>query len=131
LNGHVFTVIGVTPKNFRGVNIGLEPELWAPLMMRRQLVPGSPNLDARGNHWMLFTIGRLKPNVTLHQAEAECNAIYAQLAKEYPGLYIGQSLKLYPESSATLHPMVRGPLMAGMGVMFVWLRSCCCWPVRM
>src|SRR5262245_26968986 len=40
LNGHPFTVIGVTPPDFFGVTVGESPDLWAPAMMRAQFYPG-------------------------------------------------------------------------------------------
>jgi hypothetical protein len=40
LNGHPFTIIGVTPPDFFGVTVGEAPALWAPMMMSAQLSPG-------------------------------------------------------------------------------------------
>src|SRR5499426_67054 len=40
LNGHPFTVIGVTPPEFFGAIVGEAPDLWAPMMMSEQISPG-------------------------------------------------------------------------------------------
>src|SRR5262245_28107506 len=40
LNGHPFTIIGVTPPEFFGAVVGEAPDLWAPMMMSEQISPG-------------------------------------------------------------------------------------------
>ncbi|HEU0177797.1 MAG TPA: ABC transporter permease [Blastocatellia bacterium] len=71
-----FTVIGVMPPTFafpKGV------DLWTPLL---------PSMDKRGvesrGYTFLQAVGRLKPGVTLDQAEADLNTIIARLAEQYP-----------------------------------------------
>ncbi|MBO0862395.1 MAG: ABC transporter permease [Chloracidobacterium sp.] len=71
-----FTVVGVMPSTFafpRGV------DLWTPLKvgMSQRLFEG------RGATF-LQAVGRLKPGVTLYQAEADLNTIIARLAEQYP-----------------------------------------------
>lgn len=85
LNRHAFTVIGVAPKGFSGTNTGIASELWAPMMMVEQLKLDE-SLNERGNHWILFVIGRLKPGVTMAQARESCNALMANLIREYPDI---------------------------------------------
>jgi predicted permease len=117
LNGHAFTVVGVAPPGWYGPNRGLEPELWAPLEMRHVLIPGS-SVDLRGNHWLLFTIGRLRSGATIEQARAELEAILAGFEEQNPGYYEGRYVLLLPEREAGLHPMVRGVLSTGLGLVF-------------
>ncbi len=117
LNGHSFTVVGVAPQGWYGPNRGLEPELWAPLEMRHVLMPGS-SVDLRGNHWMLFTIGRLRPGASIEQARAELEAILAGFGEQNPGYYEGRYVHLLSEREAGLHPMVRGVLSTGLGLVF-------------
>jgi len=83
LNKRDFTVIGVAPEGFRGSWVGLELDLWAPLMMSPQLSQMVDPLNWRDNHW-LSVIGRLKDGVTFEQAQANAQNIAAQLAKDYP-----------------------------------------------
>ena len=40
LNGHPFTIIGVTPPEFFGAVVGEAPAFWAPMMMTAQISPG-------------------------------------------------------------------------------------------
>lgn len=84
LNGHPFTIVGITPRGFQGTTL-LKPDLWVPMSMVAQATPRmSPNmLTSRGSVW-LFMGGRLKPGVTPTQASAEATAIGAALEREYP-----------------------------------------------
>lgn len=67
INGHPFTVIGVTPPGFRSVVAGNAPDVFAPMMMKPQVTPGWNDLDNRRSRW-LNIIGRLKPGVSREQA---------------------------------------------------------------
>jgi putative ABC transport system permease protein len=55
---------------------GLKPDLFVPLALRR-------DEQTRGSHW-LWVMGRLKPGVSIEQAQAEMEGMSARLAKQYP-----------------------------------------------
>src|ERR1051325_2005377 len=82
LNGLSYTVVGVMPQEFEppefsGVDFE-KPELWAPF---------APDLTqwTRSGRSVDTGIARLKPGVTLAQAEAEMATIGRQLEQQYPG----------------------------------------------
>ncbi|PYT10311.1 MAG: hypothetical protein DMF60_00510 [Acidobacteria bacterium] len=83
LSGRGFTVIGVMPAGFDFPN---HSEIWRPLPMDRTKTD-------RGPHF-LNVIGRLKPDVTLEQSQAEMSAIAAQLAAAYPEKITGHGVKI-------------------------------------
>jgi predicted permease len=93
LNGRVFTVIGVAPEGFHGTEVAYAPELFVPMMMSREVEPGSDWLESR-NSDNIFVVGRLKPGVTLAQAESALTAITLQLGKEYPRENEGRGVRL-------------------------------------
>src|SRR6202012_5629289 len=62
-SGHPFTVVGVAPPGFRGLDLILDPEFWGPLCNVEQLAPSVPERSARGFHWRAV-VGRLRPGVT-------------------------------------------------------------------
>ena len=105
LNGRSYTVIGVTPESFRGTELGLEPDLWIPMMMQAQAMPGWDALPQRGSGW-LRAVGRLKPGISLNQARADCERIALQLDKEFPRENEGMTIALVPDFS--LLPQFRG-----------------------
>jgi predicted permease len=84
LSGHSFTIIGVTPKSFSGVDLWFRPDVFLPMMMTVAVAPeGSDTLthrDYRGCN----LLGRLKPGVTIVQAQAELNVIMSDLERQYP-----------------------------------------------
>ena len=98
LNGHPFTIVGVMPEEFRGAYQAIVADLWAPMMMHEQVRPTGTQLTQRGWGWLTGT-GRLKPNVTREQAQAEITQIAAQLEQEYPQVNRGQRFELFQASA--------------------------------
>jgi predicted permease len=78
LNSHPFTIVGVTPPGVVGVSLDTLPDLWAPMAMVGQIMPEVarefPVLSTRRFSWIEI-VGRLKPGVTVAQAQAELDAI--------------------------------------------------------
>jgi hypothetical protein len=69
VNKNPMTVIGVAAAVFRGVDVGEVPALWVPAAMSAQTIPGFGGLLNRRTRWMQI-FGRLRPDVTLKQAQA-------------------------------------------------------------
>ncbi len=108
LNGQSFTVVGVAPRGFQGVNTLGGPDLWVPMAMHGQILSGflAENYDDR--RALLFNaIARLKPGVTIHQAEGALRTIASRLEKEYPTPNKGRSVTLLPLSQSTVNPNLR------------------------
>ncbi len=86
LAGQPFTIVGVTNREFIGTTPN-RPACWLPLMMRAALSPeaGTPSWHTDRNLAGFNMLGRLKPNVTVAQAQAELSYLTAQLAREHPG----------------------------------------------
>jgi predicted permease len=83
LNGSPLTVIGVAPANFKGLRFGAHWDFWTPLMMMEKFRLGRTWETNRG--WRLLNLmGRLKPGVTIAQADADLNLVVENLAKLYP-----------------------------------------------
>jgi putative ABC transport system permease protein len=72
MNGLPFTVIGVMPPAFRFPN---EAEIWMPMGFTAE------DLQSRGNH-VVWGVGRLKPGVTIQQAQAEMDILMPRLHKD-------------------------------------------------
>ncbi|MGB8475063.1 MAG: ABC transporter permease [Candidatus Acidiferrum sp.] len=82
INGHPFTILGVTPADFHGTIVGVDAQYFVPMLMQPQALPGESLKDR--NPTFVHMLGRLKPGVTIAQAQAEFSTIAANLAKEYP-----------------------------------------------
>ncbi|MBD0372276.1 MAG: ABC transporter permease [Pyrinomonadaceae bacterium] len=116
IGGVPYTVVGVMPKGMPFFDNQPRVDLWTPL----SFAPGD-NMDTRNNYFV-YLVGRLKPEVTIEQAQAEVNAIMARIQSEAKSQGIGG--KLVP-----LHEQfvgdVRPALLVLLGaVAFVLLVAC-------
>ncbi|QHS52774.1 ABC transporter permease [Edaphobacter sp. 12200R-103] len=93
VSGHVYTVVGVAPRGFRGLDQILDPQFWVPLGDLGELTANSPKEDSRTTQW-LRAVGRLKPGVTREQAAHEMDVIAGRLAQMYPATDKGNGLVL-------------------------------------
>ena len=80
LNGYPFNVIGVAPAGFVGDVVGEQMALFVPLSMQPQIVRGRHWRNAGNTSW-LSLIGRLQPNMSAGQAEANLNMVFRQAVK--------------------------------------------------
>lgn len=114
LDGRSYTVIGVAPNMGR---IPEETEVWRPLTFDR------PNMKVRRFHF-LRAYGRLKPGVTLAQAQADVDAIAIGLERHYPDSNTSWRLRMVSLRDELLGD-VRTPLYVLLGaVAFVLLIAC-------
>jgi predicted permease len=90
VEGHPFTIIGVTRKWFTGLTRGEPPDITLPITAAPLIEDGAFGLERRGAYW-LFVVGRLKDGVTIEQARA-------QLQSFWPGVL-----------RATVSPAAAGP----------------------
>ncbi|HVF56517.1 MAG TPA: ABC transporter permease, partial [Pyrinomonadaceae bacterium] len=115
LNGESFTVVGVMPPSFQFPSP--EAELWVPIALTPQEAAN------RGRHF-LQVVARLKPGVTLEQAQAEMNTIAARLQQQYPAQNTGLGAAV-----TSLHEYVAGDIKPALLVLlgavgFVLLVAC-------
>jgi putative ABC transport system permease protein len=75
INGETFSIVGVMPEGFEFPEQGTQ--IWLPLS-----VPAGHANNTRSENW-LGVIARLKPGVTVRQAQADIDQIHRQLAQEY------------------------------------------------
>ncbi len=103
LNHHTFTVVGVAPKSFIGARLfSFVPDVWFPLQMQKSMALGFDLTDpnARGTHWVSPWV-RLKPGVSMKQAETAMNVVMNQLAAEYPKAEKDRTVHLVPGGART------------------------------
>jgi predicted permease len=72
LNGRAFTIVGIAPKQFTGIDAGA-PSIWVPLGTASDLGYDSRMVRSRYASW-LSVVGRLAPNATREQAQASVQA---------------------------------------------------------
>ena len=77
LNGRHFTIVGIAPARFAGLDLGRSADIWTPLL------PPSSTPDERGNRGFGI-VARLAPGVTLNSAQAQVSSVAVRLAEHYP-----------------------------------------------
>lgn len=94
LNHGIFTLVGITPKGFQGLNRVLANDVWLPASLDG--FDSSP--QNRKFREFDELVGRLAPGVTPAQARAQLNVLAARLAKAYPATNTNRTFALVSES---------------------------------
>jgi predicted permease len=103
-----FTVIGVAPPEFFGLEVGSVPDVWVPLSTFGTVFSGPNYLDLPNNNF-LYVAGRLKPGVSIPQADAALTPIAIQIDIEHNGPPATEARRreLY-NSKVSLRPLSKG-----------------------
>ena len=126
LNGVMHTIVGVAPEGFYGTFVGWAMQFWVPASMEEIFEAEGYKLEDRGARWIEAYV-RLKPGVTLSQAQQEISAVAKRLEDDYPATNRGRGIKLWPlwqtpfNNARTLLPTL-GIMLAV--VVFVLLIAC-------
>jgi putative ABC transport system permease protein len=126
LNGRSFTIVGVMPPGFdfpRGsempgyLDFAAKTDLWSPMNFSAEDLSNNENFSN-------VLIGRLKPNVSLKEAQAQLSAVAARNADQVPKSYGGFDVLVMP-----LHEQIVGSLKPALMVLlgavgFVLLIAC-------
>src|SRR5216684_3654861 len=86
VNNTEMTIVGVAQNGFSGIQVGQMPDIFVPMTMKGQMTPIRNGLDD-WNDSFLAVLARLKPGVSMEQAQAGINA-------DYPGLLEQQAATL-------------------------------------
>lgn len=118
LNGQEFSVIGVAPESFIGGEIYQRHAFWIPAMMGQTFGRAADwNTNRKSEQFKLY--GRLKPGVTMAQAEIDLNGVVASLAERYPSENSGAKIQLTTEADARYESYTPIIQYAGVLVLFV------------
>lgn len=87
LNGNVYTIVGVMPEGFQfpheSFPFAERAEIWTPLMLDPQ------ELTTRGGNHNILVLAKLKPGVSVEQAQRHMDRVSQQLPQQYPNVYLG------------------------------------------
>src|SRR2546430_1457147 len=85
MNSVPFTIVGVAPPEFFGIQPGHAVDIWAPfvddpklLPWGRSSTPGNRSPFTSRDWWWLMMMARLKPGVTEQQASSELDVLFQQ-----------------------------------------------------
>ena len=92
VNGQTFTVAGIAPPNFTGTTIGTDPSVYLPISFKPHLTLDWNGTDKLADYW-IYMLARLKPGVTVPQAEAALNGPYSGVVEEMAATINGKTEK--------------------------------------
>jgi len=78
INGHPFTIVGIVQPGFASAIAGTIPDFFVPITMKAQMTPQWDELEDRRSKW-LNIIARLKPGMSVQQAEAGINPVWKSI----------------------------------------------------
>ena len=138
INGHPFTILGVTDPNFHSAIAGYTPKIFAPIATKSIVMPGLDDLEDRRSSWANI-VGRLKPGISRERAEAAMTPLWRSIRagelsaiKDKSSLFAKHfveesSLQLLDESRgfSPLREQIQTPLLIVMGMVgLVVLMAC-------
>jgi predicted permease len=98
LNASPYTVIGLAPRGFKGTfTLGPAEVVWIPTSMYGQVLSGFLKDNFNERRFLNSAVfARLRPGVTLNQAEASLKTIAQHLEAEFPKDNAGRTVVLTP-----------------------------------
>jgi predicted permease len=81
VNSHPFTIVGVVEPRFHSAVVGDTPDIFVPMTMRTEIVPGWSDLENRNSSW-LNIIARLRPETSKEQAAAAMSGLWHSIRTE-------------------------------------------------
>ncbi|MBI1897509.1 MAG: ABC transporter permease [Acidobacteria bacterium] len=117
LNGAPFTVAGVAAPEFGGTNPGLLTQIWAPVNTKVTLAPEFRNDLTNERYAWFYLFARLRPGVTLEQAQSAMRVLYDQRKQEEVK---GEFFLKFPDTRERFLRQTLSLIPAGRGMS--WLR---------
>lgn len=104
LNGNSYTVIGVTPPQFKGTFLfANSSQIWIPVSMHSRVLDGFFEANFQDRRFLDFTcFGRLNPGVSITQADTAVQTVASRLEQQYAKDNAGRSATLSPLADAAL-----------------------------
>jgi putative ABC transport system permease protein len=120
LNGFKFSVVGIMPPAFRGLQTLGIVEFWVPLAMHEQLVTGETARSFyRARNSLAFqVVGRLQQGVSLDRVQQAMKTMAKRLEEQYPTENEGRSVEVFPLTESALGVGGRDDLLRSGGLLF-------------
>ncbi len=120
LDKRSFTILGIMRSGFRAPTLSRNQDIWIPLVDDPLF---GTWMARRGGHWARV-IGRLKPGVSMAQAEADMEAIAGRLGKDFPEENAGWTIRVQPLQKAMVGDVKPALLVLLGAVALVLLIAC-------
>jgi predicted permease len=112
IDGHAFTIVGVAPESFHGLNSVVDMQAYMPMGMATIEGDFKSDFMSDRNDRSFIVVGRLTPGVSLQHAQSSLNVIARRLAEEHPQDEKDLALSVFPELQARPIPLPHNPIIA-------------------
>jgi macrolide transport system ATP-binding/permease protein len=126
MNSMPHTIVGVAPEGFYGTFVGYAWQFWVPASMQERFDSSGYQLEDRGARWIEGFV-RLKPGVSVEQAQQEISAVAKRLQNDFPDTNRGRGIQLLPlwqspfNASQSMLPTLK---ITALVVLFVLVIAC-------
>lgn len=125
LNGLPYTVVGVAQADFWGISeLEGRVDAWLPAAMAGQAFPMTPGLYEQRLVRLWAGLARIKPGAQIESAQAEAEAIAAQMEKEFPDSNRDYTARLIPLREHMFRESYAGTRILFAGALLVLLIGC-------
>jgi len=121
ISGHQYSIVGVAPAGFHGLNRLTGADVFLPLSTYPQVFP-SPGMVAQRRALFFLEVGRLKPGVSLRQAESAMQSLAQELERRYPRDNRGRTVSLTTVAEASLSTRTR-PVVSQAGAVLMTISA--------
>lgn len=104
VNGHSMTIVGITPREFDGIEVGVSTEIRVPLVMQAEMLGSASRLENPGE-WWLQILGRLAPTGAAADQGVATRVSAAQ--QELDAMFQRALAEISSETSPARHLIVR------------------------
>src|SRR5271154_6291202 len=119
-DGGPMTIVGVAPQGFTGVWALANPQAYLPMGMG--LTQNPPDFMSNRGYRNLGVLARLKPGMTLAQADSSLAVITQRFAQDHPDVEKNMSVNAYSELRSRPDPNPQNPLVL-ISTLFLGLSS--------
>ncbi len=121
ISGHPYSIVGVAPAGFQGLSRLSGADVFLPFSAYPRVYP-NPGMVAQRRALLFSAVGRLKPGVSVRQAEASLQGLAQELERRYPRENQGRRVSLTTVAEAALSARTR-PVMSQAGAVLMTISA--------
>jgi macrolide transport system ATP-binding/permease protein len=121
ISGHPYGIVGVAPAEFQGLSRLSGADVFLPFSAYPRVYP-NPGMVAQRRALLFAAVGRLKPGVSVTQAEASLQSLAQELERRYPRENQGRRVSLTTVAEAALSARTR-PVMSQAGAVLMTISA--------
>ncbi|NOT06611.1 MAG: ABC transporter permease [Gemmatimonadales bacterium] len=119
LNGAPVTIVGIGPKDYRGVIGALTSQFWMPSGSFKAIDPEYAAKTERRGSRSTWVRARLQPGVSVQAAQSAIDIVMQRLGTTFPESNAGRKASVVPADGVRFHPAIDGALYPVAGILLL------------